>query len=270
VPVQPAAAHEDLPDLSIVIPAYREADLIVASLTAVADYLATCALESVEVIVVVADSSDATMALALDCAGRFPSVRVVAAGPRAGKGRDVRLGMLTARGRYRLFMDADLATPLHHLDALPSFMHDDADVVIAVRDLWHIHPGWTRRLITTVGNLLARVVLLPGIKDTQCGFKLFRADVCDAVFSQVVIDGWGFDLEALAVARRMGYRIDVLDVPDWSDPKATRDGLGHDHAGSAAARVLVDLARIRGRLWRGRYASSAPQRSGAPMQVSSR
>lgn len=242
------------PDLSIVIPAYQEAALIVTSLTRLASYLAGHdELGEVEVVVVVADSSDGTAQLARSCSRLLPRLTVLAAGPRAGKGRDVRLGMLAATGRYRLFMDADLATPLHHLESVHRLMQRDVAAVIAVRDLVACHSSRKRRLITRSGNVLARFLLLPGLRDTQCGFKAFRGDVCDAVFSQARVDGWGFDLEVLALTRRLGHEVVTLDVDDWSDPKAVAEGLVHDAPGRAALRVLRDLLTVRADLWRGRY-----------------
>ena len=242
------------PDLSIVVPAYAEAPLIVLSLRRLADHLSRLPTGSAEVIVVVADAGDGTLALARHCVPWFERCLVIDAGPRAGKGRDVRLGMLAARGRYRVFMDADLATPLHHLDELAPHMGAHAEVVIGVRDLWRTHRGRRRRAVTTGGNLLVRTLLLPGFRDTQCGFKMFRADVCEAVFQPATVDGWGFDLEVLVSARRLGYRIDTLAINDWQDPKPASQGLGSDSTWRAARQVLVVLIRLRLRMWRRRTA----------------
>ena len=237
------------PDLSIVVPAYAEAPLIVRSLRALADHLNSRPHRAVEVLVVVAESGDGTLQLARLCASLFEQCQVIDAGPRVGKGRDVRLGMLTARGRYRMFMDADLATPLHHLDRLDSFIAADAAVVIGVRNLWQTHRGLRRRFVTSAGNLLVRALLLPGLPDTQCGFKMFRADVCELAFADAAVDGWGFDLEVLKTARQHGHRIDTLAIDDWHDPKPAALGLASDAVGRAAGSVLRDLLRLRLRLW---------------------
>ena len=219
--------------------------MISQSLRMLADAVSTRPPGSVEVVVVVAEAADDTLELATRCAPWFGRYTVVDAGPRAGKGRDVRLGMLTARGRFRLFMDADLATPLHHLDALDPLMAADAAVVVGVRNLWRTHRRWRRRIVATTGNFVVRALLLPGFRDTQCGFKMFRADVCEAVFGSASVDGWGFDLEVLHSALRLGYRIDTLPIPDWHDPRPARQGLAGDEVGAAAREVLGTLLRLR-------------------------
>ena len=241
------------PDLSIIIPAYQEADIIESSLVTLSDYLKEHNLGKVEVIVVTADSPDGTADIAAAQAEHFHDFRVLRAGARVGKGRDVRLGMLAAAGRYRLFMDADLATPLHHLEDVKLLMARDVAMMIAVRNLWGIHKGLKRKLITKGGNWLAQVILLPGLKDTQCGFKLMRSDVCEAVFRRMTILGWGFDLEILAIAKSLGYRIATIEAPDWRDPKAVSGGLVGDSPTNAALQVLRDLLTIRLNLWRGIY-----------------
>ena len=241
------------PDLSIVIPAYQEAEVIESSLITLADYLKEHSLGKVEVIVVTADSPDGTAEIADAQAEHFHNFKVIRAGKRVGKGRDVRLGMLAAAGRYRLFMDADLATPLTHLEDVKLLMARDVPMMIAVRNLWGIHKGLKRKLITKGGNWLAQVILLPGIKDTQCGFKLMRSDVCEAAFRRMTILGWGFDLEILAIAKSLGYRIAMIEAPDWRDPKAVTGGLVGDSPTNAALQVLRDLITIRLNLWRGRY-----------------
>ena len=240
-------------DLSLILPSYKEAAGIQATLDRVAAFLNTRDYGQVEVLVVVADSPDGTAALAEAKSGLFEHFRVVHAGPRAGKGRDVRLGMFEAKGRYRVFMDADLATPLEHLDDIQRLIGEDAKVAIAVRDLVAIHKEFSRKVMTEGGNILAQAVLLPGIKDTQCGFKMFEAEAAERIFSRMTILGWGFDLEVLALARHLGYRIHTIEAPDWHDPKAIGAGLVGDSQAGAAVQTLLDLFRVRLNLWRGVY-----------------
>ena len=241
-------------DLSIIVPAYQEAAGISAALDELAAFLATRDYGEVEVLVVVANSPDGTAKIATSKASAFKNFRVINAGPRAGKGRDVRLGIFEATGAYRLFMDADMATPLHHLDDVKKLVIDArAPVGIAVRDLVSTHNGVIRKLITRGGNLLIQCLLLPGLKDTQCGFKVFEAEAAKAIFGRMTILGWGFDLEILAIARKLGHRIVTIDAPDWTDPKAADEGLAGDSASGAAMQVLRDLLRVRLMMWAGRY-----------------
>ena len=240
-------------DLSIVVPAYLEAKVIASSLDTLAAFLKTRDYGSVEVLVVVADSNDGTAKIAESRTKSFDSLRVIHAGPRIGKGRDVRLGMFEATGRYRVFMDADLATPLEHLDDIKAFINAKGQVAIGVRDLVSTHKGLIRKAITRGGNLLAQVLLLPGISDTQCGFKAFEAEVAKDVFGRMTITGWGFDMEILAIARQRHYKITKIAIPDWHDPKKADEGLAGDSASSAAIQVLLDLFKVRLLAWGGRY-----------------
>ncbi len=116
-----------------------------------------------------------------------------------------------------------------------------------------IHKGFLRKTITGVGNLLAQIILLPGLKDTQCGFKFFEAQAAEEIFSRMTILGWGFDLEVLAVARKLGYQIGIIEAPDWKDPKAAGSGLVGDSPASAAIKVFSDLLKVRWNITRGLY-----------------
>lgn len=238
-----------MPRLSIIIPAYQEAKRIEKTLDQLAVYLTTHRYTDTEVVVVNADSPDGTAALAQSKAKLFEQFCLVPAGPRAGKGRDVRLGMLSARGQYRLYMDADLATPLHHLETMREFMSKKVDIVIAVRNLESTHKGF-RKLISEGGNWLVQALLLRGIVDSQCGFKMFSAEATEKIFRRQTILGWGFDMEILAIARRLGYRIHIIPITDWSDkPGGTFEG----QVGTAAIQTLGDLLAIWWRRLGGRY-----------------
>lgn len=240
-------------DLSIIMPAYNEAPVIAASLQQLAAFLNTRDYGRVEVLVVVCNSPDGTLEIARSQTALFQNLRVIDAGPRVGKGYQVRLGMFEATGRYRLFIDADLATPLAHLDQVKAFMDRQGQVGIAVRDLWHIHHNLRRRLISKTANLVAQLLVVPGIEDTQCGFKVFEASAAEAIFGRQVLVNWSFDLEVLGIARRLGYRIEFFEVPDWSDPKPPGSGLTGDPQFKSALREVLDPLKIRLRLWSGQY-----------------
>jgi dolichyl-phosphate beta-glucosyltransferase len=230
-------------DLSIIVPAYNEARRIVVSLQTLSDHLQAHGqdLGTVEVLVVVARGDDHTAELARAQANAFETFAVLDAGEPAGKGRDVRLGMRAARGRYRLFMDADLATPLHHLETVAKLMRDDADVIIGVRDLQRSHRG-LRKLISNFGNRLVRRLLYLDIHDTQCGFKAFRGPAADDLFGRQTILGWGFDIEILALAAQRGYRIETIAIDDWQE---VAGGTFKNVAVTGALSTFRDLLKVR-------------------------
>jgi len=241
-------------DLSIIIPAYMEAHVIGDSLDQLAEFLKSHDLGEVEVLVVVPDSPDGTAKLAHEKSGRFTHFRVVDAGPRVGKGRDVRLGMFEAAGRYKLFMDADLATPLAHLEDVKRLVMDPgADLGISIRNLWQIHKSPFRKLVSGMNTIIAPVMVAPGITDTQCGFKVFRADVAEAVFGRMTMLSWSFDAEILHIAHLLGYKIVKIPTPDWKDPKTPGAGLVGDSALRAAVNGLFDLFVIRWNALSGLY-----------------
>lgn len=240
-------------DLSIIIPAYMEAGMIAGSLTDLAAFLKTRNYGEVEVLVVVADSSDGTAKIAESQAGLFRRFSVIHAGPRVGKGRDVRLGIFEAKGRYRVFMDADLATPLVHLDDVKRLMDANGEVGIAVRNLFTIHKGLMRKIMSKSANIAAQLLAVPGIKDTQCGFKVFRADVAEALFGRLTMLEWSFDMEILAIARQLGYKIQYFESPDWHDPKEASESLVGDSHIKIVLKGVLDPFKIRLNIWTGRY-----------------
>lgn len=236
-------------DLSIIIPAYQEAERIGGTLDALAQHLQEKDYGRVEVLVVVAQSPDGTVDVAQSKADKFESFRVIDAGPRRGKGRDVRLGMREASGAYKLFMDADLATPLHHMQTVKQHSQAGKDIIICVRNLHETHTG-LRKLISSVGNLLVRIVLGLRIQDTQCGFKAFRREVANDLFNKQRILGWGFDMEILAIAHNRGYSIETIEANDWRD---VAGGTLNNVAVTGALSTFKELLTIKWNLITGKY-----------------
>ena len=235
---------------SVVVPAFSEAAIIEASLGRLAEALRRDEerYPFTEVVVVVADCPDDTARIARRQGSLFQSFKVVEPGPKVGKGRDVRAGMLAAAGEYLLFTDADLATPPSHVRGAFTLLDDGADVVIGVRPLWHIHNSLGRRIRSVVSNLMIRILAVPGIQDTQCGFKGFRRQVARHVFMPLETLGWGFDIEVLVRARALRCRIQELPILDWHDPKIGRAGLCGEsdwHANLATLRELLHVSRNR-------------------------
>lgn len=228
--------------LSIVVPAYHEANLITQSLEdlqkAITQYLDP---QTTEVVVVAADSDDNTADVAQQSADLFKHFQLIRPGARVGKGRDVRAGIQAAQGEYKMFMDADMATPLHHLSFIADFIKNDGEVGIGIRKLDSIHTG-LRKFISEFGNVLVQSTLTPGIVDSQCGFKVFRADAAQDIFSRITIMGWGFDMEVLTIARLHKYAITMFDIPDWHDPKD--EGLTGDSSLKVAFNTGIELIKV--------------------------
>lgn len=230
-------------DLSIVIPALNEEKRIGQSLDKLASFIiSNPSMQGVkcEVIVVSADCVDKTHEIALQYAHRFKNFSLVKAGARVGKGRDVRLGMLTTRGKYALFMDADLATPLHHIATTLDLLRNHADIVIGVRDLRKMHKNSFRRLISVTGNLLFRLTSGIPISDTQCGFKAFTQASLKTIFKKQTIQGWGFDMELITIGRLHGLKIYSLPISDWENGS----GSTLSNPLRSAMLTLGDLIRI--------------------------
>jgi len=229
--------------LSVVIPARNEAQRIGPTLDRVIDQLAPlAAADGVEIIVVDGGSSDGTLDAVAQRVGRAPWLRGLSYRPNRGKGHAVRMGMLAAVGRRRLFTDADLSTPIEELSALMAALDAGADVAIGSRQL---DPARVQRrqprhrqLLGRGFNQLVRWAGLPQYRDTQCGFKLFSATAAEALFGQASVDGFAFDVEILTLARD---RFRVVEVPvRWSHDDDSRLRLGR-----AVLRMAYDVARIR-------------------------
>ena len=245
------------PSLSVVVPAYNEARRLPASLARVRAYLRGRGREY-EIVVVDDGSSDTTSQVARDAGA---DVRVLRHEPNRGKGYAVRRGMLAATGARRLITDADLSTPIEELAKLEAEIERGFDVAIGSRAvagaLIEVHQPAYREVMGRLFNRLVQALLLPGLRDTQCGFKLFTDRAAQAAFSVSSLDGFSFDVEALYVAGHRGLRIAEVPVT-WRNDAATRVGLG----GGAAA--FADLVRIRLRARRGAYGAPGGTAGGPP------
>jgi len=228
--------------LSLVVPAYNEAGRLPPTLRRVRTYLDSAA-EAYEVIVVDDGSDDATWAAAERIAEDWPELVVLRLPANRGKGAAVREGMLRARGAHRAFSDADLSTPIDELPGLRSRLNASCAVAIASRDVpgsnIEVHqPGW-RELMGRSYNRLLRFLVLPGIRDTQCGFKVFTEEAAVACFGPLETLRFGFDAEVLVRAHRRGWEIAEVPVR-WRHVEESRVGGIGD-----ASRMLIDLLRLR-------------------------
>jgi len=247
---------QDKIQYSVVIPAYCEALVIEDSLKRVAKALEEDSkrFARTELVVVAAEGGDDTVELVQKNSHLFSHFNLIEPGKKVGKGRDVREGMLAAKGEYILFLDADLATPPRHIkEAFNILETTDADVVIADRPLNKIHNTVSRRIKSIGSNLLIRILATPGIRDTQCGFKAFKSGVAVKLFEPLETLGWGFDVEILVRAKSLGYKIEILRINDWFDPKEDNMGLVGESNLHAYIRTLKELFAISYKRLTGKY-----------------
>jgi dolichyl-phosphate beta-glucosyltransferase len=237
------------PFLSVIIPAYNEAKRLPLTLIDVDRHLSQTDYSS-EVIVVNDGSHDATYEVVSKFLPLIKNLRIIDNKENHGKGSVVRQGMLEAKGTLRLFMDADNSTSVNQFNNMLPYFKEGYDVVIGSRDIKGAElvppQPFYKRILGNIGNLIIQALLLPGLWDTQCGFKCFSEEVADKVFSAMKINRWGFDVEALALAKRMGYRIKEIPVR-WVNSTMSHVKL------SGYLSSLWDVLRIRWWFWRKKY-----------------
>ena len=237
--------------LSIVIPAYNEENRLPATLARLYSYLATSPFGDAEVLIVDDGSRDGTAALVEDFAHIYPTVRLVRNPGNRGKGYAVRNGMLAAQGEWVLFTDADLSSPIEEVEKLMAAVREQ-NAVGAIgsralnRKLVSVHQSAFREYSGRFFNLTMRLITGLPYADTQCGFKLFRRDVAHEVFRRVRIPGFGFDVEALFVAKLLGHP--VVEVPvRWANAEGTKVTMLN------GLQAFTDLLAVRWNQLRGHY-----------------
>ena len=242
--------------LSVIIPAYNERERLLPYLTEITSFLGK-RRQPYEILVVDDGSHDDTAALVKQFRMKEPAVRLLRLAQNAGKGYAVRTGMQAARGECQLMADADGATPIQELERLEAAIGDGADLAIGSRFLasrdrrYTVEARWHRSVLGNRFNWIVQRLGIPGISDTQCGFKLFRKTVARDLFGTSLVSSYGFDLEVLYVAQRRGYRIAEVPV-NWADQpgskvRVLRDGL----------RMLLDLLAVKRNYANGRYEPSS-------------
>jgi len=238
------------PELSVVIPTYNEEAAIRHTVEAVATYLAQARIRH-EIIVVDDGSTDGTVEAVRELARILPGIHVIP-GEHAGKGGAVRRGVLEAQGAHVLFLDADHSTRIEEWEKLAPWLRDGYEVVIGSRKMAgahiHVRQPPLREAMGKVFTWLTNSLLGVRVRDVTCGFKGYCLPAARAIFQRLRMTGWGFDAEALFIARRLGYHIKEVPVV-WADDASTKVRLAKD-----AMRSFIELVRIRLGAWRGWYA----------------
>lgn len=238
--------------ISIVIPAYNEELRLKNTLEAVCAYLSRRPRRFAEVVVVDDGSRDGTARLAEEFAAGQPMVRLVRNPGNRGKGYSVRHGVMEARGEWILFTDADLSAPIEEMEKLTAAVEaGGAEIAIGSRaidrSLIEVHQSWFRETAGRIFNLLLRLLTGLPFRDTQCGFKLYRADAAREIFQRQRLERFGFDAEVLFIAKKLGYR--CVEVPvRWSHSEGTKVRMLKD-----SVDMFLDLLRVRWNDLRGRY-----------------
>ncbi len=218
--------------LSIIVPAHNEESRLTDTLSQLRDFCESQPFSS-EIIIAENASNDKTLVIANDFANRYPEFAVLH-DDRPGKGLAIQAGMLAARGEYRFICDADLSMPVQEITRFIPPSLQGVDIAIASREA----PGAVRynepalrHFVGRVFNNLVRLIILPGLQDTQCGFKCFTQKAAETLFPLQTVTGWTFDVEILAIAQRLGFKIVEVPIP-WY------------HFGSSKVRVLQDSVKM--------------------------
>lgn len=240
------------PFLSLILPAHNEAKRLPLSLKQVQEFVSQQPYDC-EVLVVENASGDDTARIVESYQKQFPQLKMIRL-EKGGKGNAIRAGMLAAQGEYRFMADVDFSMPVDQINRFlpPNLLQ--AQVAIASRE----QPGskrigepFYRHLIGRIFNVIVRMLVLPGLQDTQCGFKCFSAEAAEKIFPKQTLEGWSFDVEVLAVARELGF--EVVEVPiTWTYQAGSRMSVLSD-----SWKMFKDLLLIRSNKRKGLYRGKA-------------
>ncbi len=249
------------PALTLVIPAYNEAGRLPESLRSISAFFSKWPDSSVEVLAIIEHSNDRTLELSREAVKSDPKITVIDNVVHKGKGFAVKSGMLKARGDLVFFMDADLSTPLSEVLKFVAHFSDHPETSVVIgsradsRSKILRRQNWFRQSLGRGFNAFVQTFGIRGIKDTQCGFKAFRSAAVADIFSRQSINGFAFDVEVLVLARRLGYKIDVLPII-WVNSPDSKVRVLID-----PLKMLWDLIKVRRRVSRSLRARPALKKS---------
>lgn len=237
--------NEQNPYLSVVIPAYKEEGTVEKTLRRFDEYLKSKDF-SYEILVVIDGHGDKTNEEVIGMKDEIAHLRWVDREENKGKGYTVREGMREAKGEIRLFTDMDNATDIAHFDKMIPLFKEGKDVVICSRESWDAKGAqqakaqpFHKRFLGNLGNLYIQALVIPGIWDTQCGFKAFTGRSAEAIFPLTRIDRWALDTEILGLARKFGFSIGIVPA-HWIDDETTTVGAG----GYGYVHTLLEVTKV--------------------------
>lgn len=211
--------------LSVIVPVYNEEDRIAKTLRRFQDYFSIQPY-NYEIIIVNDGSRDKTAKIVEHMRPEIANLQIIDRKQNKGKGFSVKEGMLKSQGKIRLFADADNATDISHFDKMRPLFDMGYDIVICSRDekdasgaKQTVGQPWYKRVLGNLGNLYIQRLVIKGIWDTQCGFKAFRNYAAEKIFSVSKVNGWMFDVEVLALARKLDFKISIIPANWVNDPK---------------------------------------------------
>ncbi len=235
--------------LSVIIPAYNEERRIKNTLLEIDEFLTTQNY-NYEIIVVNDGSRDGTVELVKNLQKSVKKLKIISNQKNYGKGHAIRQGLLKASGEFRLFTDADNATSIEQIQNFLPFFQKGFEIVIGSRNLQNSrikkHQPLYREILGNLGNFLIQILVISGIKDTQCGFKCFSAKLVKDIFPKLKINRWGFDIEILILAKKKGYKIKAVPVI-WTNDINSKVAL------SAYLGTLKELLQIKWNIIKGKY-----------------
>lgn len=225
--------------ISIIIPAYNEESRLSASIEKIIEFVEINNINA-EIIIVDDGSKDNTVSAAKEFGDK---VRVLEQPQNMGKGAAVRRGMLESSGEILLFTDADLSTPIYEIKKVLAQFESGTEIFVGSRALDNSmikkHQPKYRELMGKTFNVFVQLIVFKGIKDTQCGFKAFTNQAAKKIFSIAKLDGFGFDVEVLYIARKLGYKIDEVPVEWYNDERTTVSPI------KDSAKMFWELIKVR-------------------------
>lgn len=239
-----------MPDLSVVIPAYNEESRLPKTLDSIYAFLSSRS-KTFEILVVDDGSHDHTTDMVIEYSKTHPEVRVHSYQPNKGKGHAVRAGMLNAKGDLLLIDDADGSSPIEEVERLEDAIARGADIAIGSRakpdESRKVDALVHRKFIGNTFNAIVQSLLLPGIYDTQCGFKMFKRDIARDIFGVNKIDGFGFDVEVLYIGKIRGYKIEEVAI-NWANMEGSKVNVLVD-----SPKMLLEVMKVALSAWFGVY-----------------